>query len=316
MSSLQTRASNRAVQRLLAPERPAPQREEPRPLTFGRLTRAAAEAELRPGSFLTRAEIAVEPAAGGLQAIYDRSSSGTVGGLTVWDPPVAPSFDVRVEATRTGTHTREFRASIQQTQEARPGNHRAYYPGPGYHRIRTSEERPFFAHLNDDMSNLIRDGEQEHLNDAARAYELSYGTINQAIQEEAARTATTPMVSARSQEEVRHQAEAALAARLPCQLGSDTATKLSPGSWVRLYRELAEMSRRRDGAIGMHALQFTAAGRRRGLAVKEVGPSLNTAINQFSSERMIRFQACGGSASGGAGSGSASPPAEEAPAGR
>jgi hypothetical protein len=103
-------------------------------------------------------------------------------------------------------------------------------------------------------------------------------------------------MSTRSPTEARQQAENALAARLPCQFGPDTVTKLSPATWVRLYTELADMSKRRDGAVSMHQLGFNDTGRRRrGLRIKEVERSLNTSINEVSSERMIRLPACGGS---------------------
>jgi hypothetical protein len=70
------------------------------------------------------------------------------------------------------------------------------------------------------------------------------------------------------------------------------------------------MSKRRDGAVSMHQLSLNRAGRRRGLIVEEVEPSLNTAINQpeFSSERMIRLPACTGGAPTGGQTGSAPPP--------
>jgi hypothetical protein len=97
--------------------------------------------------------------------------------------------------------------------------------------------------ISSNVSALIRRGEEEHLADAQRAYDLTYrlisDTIN-ALAKERFGPAGTPG-------EATKLAEAALARRLPRALGTN------PSNWVAVLNRLLDATKTRD-TQGWHAV--------------------------------------------------------------
>jgi hypothetical protein len=188
----------------------------------------------------------VQPAPDGLAKINKIQGSGpatlgTTGGLTLIPNAAAftaPTFDTQRAFVRKGS-TVEHYAIVQKTS-SNDVIHQCYYPGKGEH-FRTTQQinGQLFTHfweISQDVSQLIRQGEEEHLADAQRAYELTYKLIADTINSMAGPRfgpATTPA-------EADKLALAELAKRLPMQLGTD------PKNWVAVLDRLLKQTKTRD----------------------------------------------------------------------
>lgn len=132
----------------------------------------------------------MKPAPNGFTWIANQSKGGTglgkPGGLTVFKYNfVAPELNVKREHKRSG-HKVDHYAIVQRTT-VKDVVHNCYYPGPGEHmrlgmtaKIKGKEYK-HYVKISPQMSALIRKGEQEHLDDALRAYELTYKAVADAI---------------------------------------------------------------------------------------------------------------------------------------
>ncbi len=228
------------------------------------------------------------PAPNGLGDILRRGGGGSLGvsgGLTLIKNAAAftaPSFQTTPSHRRTATGVEHF-ATVQRTT-SRDAVHESFYPAPGEH-IRPGMtqviNRQTFTHywlISQQVSDLIREGEQEHLDDAARAYELTYKKVEDEINALAGQT----FGPARTPFEATRLAEAALAARLPQQLGLDAA------NWARVLDRLLQQSRTRDTSQ-WHALSIDpprTVGRK---ILHPVSTTGATRIRQVPSSRVVNY---------------------------
>ena len=290
---LQHTAGNRAVQRLItaASDRSG---DAPVPRTLTEI--AAAESHLGGGTGVLRAGTPVaEGAPGGIGRIQGRSSergAGITGGLTQRTNAAgftAPMLTINGRATMTGSHTRLFEATVEPTS-APDRVHPCFYAGPGYHDIRAGPRNArSWAYVSDTVSSSLRDGEQEHLDDARRAYDLSYGLVEREINALAARTRAQPFRSTSSPSEAQEQAEAALAARLPPAFGATPTEKLAPSRWAAILDRLLERTERRDRS-GWHYFGLTPAPEtHEGRDVYTVGAGPGSRIGEESSAEVVHY---------------------------
>jgi hypothetical protein len=195
----------------------------------------------------------LQAAPGGMSEIVRRtglSTLGSTGGLTqtrsaaAFSPPV---FRTRNAAERRGTTVEHF-AEVERTA-ARDATHECFYPGAGDH-LRPGMTQQIgggtFTHywrVSPQMSALIRQGEEEHLADAARAFALTYQLVADTINALVGRRfgpASTPAAA-------QAIAEAELARRIPAALGVD------PARWVSVLDRLLLQTKSRDQQ-GWHAV--------------------------------------------------------------
>ncbi len=188
----------------------------------------------------------LQAAPGGMSDIVRRSGLSTLGstaGLTKTKSAAAftpPVFRTRNVAERRGTAVEHF-AEVERTA-ARDATHECFYPGPGDH-VRPGMTQQIggrtFTHywrVSPQMSALIRQGEEEHLADAARAFALSYQLVADTINALVGRRfgpASTPAAA-------QAMAEAELARRVPAVLGVD------PARWVSVLDRLLLQTKSRD----------------------------------------------------------------------
>jgi hypothetical protein len=229
-----------------------------------------------------------QPAPGGMADILRRGGQGSLGvtgGLTLTKNAAAftaPRFVTTNQAQRTGYRVDHY-ATVQRTTSA-DATHECFYPAAGDHlRPGMSQQiggRTYqhYWRISRQISDLIRDGEQEHLDDALRAYELTYRCVENAINALAGQRfgpASTPAAA-------EQLAAAALARSLPSQLGTD------PSTWVRVLDRLLGQSRARDSQ-GWHALSIdpplTIANR----IVHPVSTTRTTQIGRVASSQVVNY---------------------------
>ncbi|HKD96346.1 MAG TPA: hypothetical protein VKB69_01975 [Micromonosporaceae bacterium] len=156
------------------------------------------------------------------------------GNGTLWTPTVAPTqaTDVTHDSLFLAAGDHDMFPAATNTEEVGGQTYR--------HVLRVTPAQ----------SGLIQQGEQEHLNDAALAFALTYGAIANAINEVAALT-----LQPRS---TREDAIAALVAELDARLpGLGT----SPGGWPAILDRLLSASSQRD-----QSWHYAGLGTRRNVA--------------------------------------------------
>jgi hypothetical protein len=168
---------------------------------------------------------------------------GPSGGITLIKSAAAftvPRVDTLNTNQRVGNKVDHF-ATVQSTV-AKDVVHESFYPAPGDH-IRPgmtlregSRTFQYYWRVSQEMSDLIRQGEQEHLDDARRAFELTYQLIGNAINSLAG-TAFGPAATPYAAQQL---AEAALAQILPSQLAG------GPATWVQVLDRLLLQTKARD----------------------------------------------------------------------
>jgi hypothetical protein len=231
---------------------------------------------------------AMRAAPGGLGSILSQSSGGSLGvsgGLTLIRHAAAftpPTFRTRNSSVRRGHQVEHF-VEVQPTAAA-DATHASYYPGPGDHErpgmTHTEGGRTFqhFWGVSRQISGLIRRGEQEHLDDALRAYDLTYGRIADEINGMAGQR----FGPAQNPGEADQLAEAELARRLPSQLGAN------PADWVRMLDSLLDATQVRD-RNGWHALDV---GPPRTVGNRVIHPVQTTStinIGQVPSSQVVNY---------------------------
>lgn len=189
---------------------------------------------------------------GGITYIVGRSGSSSLGstaGLTLRKNAAAftaPVFQTTNRHQRVNGRNQHF-ATVLPTQTA-DVIHESFYPGPGLHNYPmasqpATQQYQYFYRISRSLSNLIRLGEQEHLDDLQRAYELTYGLIARIINQMSGREfgpANTPY-------EADQLAARELARLLPAVLGNQ------PRNWPVMLDRLLNMTERRDRE-GWHSL--------------------------------------------------------------
>ena len=128
------------------------------------------------------------------------------------------------------------------------------------------------------ISTLIRNGEQEHLDDALRAYQLTYQCVETAVNSLVGRQfgpANTPA-------EATELARQALAQILPRQLGTD------PANWVRMLARLLTRTQARDSS-GWHALDIGPPRTRGNMILHPVTTTTRTRIGRVPSAQVVNY---------------------------
>jgi hypothetical protein len=197
----------------------------------------------------------------------------------------APSFVTKMSAEKDGYKRRYF-VEVQPTS-ATDITHASYYPAPGTHDYAVSEQKDgtyrYYWTISEKISELIRAGEQEHLNDAQRAFDLTYGLIAKVINamvKERFGPAETPQAA-------EQMAEAELARRLPAALGTD------PTNWFNVLEAMLDMTLKRDRQH-LHDVipgKSVERGKTHYIPLKETE---QTSIDQIGSDLIVNYPSTGG----------------------
>ena len=246
-------------------------------------------ARARDGTSVLRAGAPMaRPAPGGMADILRRgghATLGTTGGLTLVKNAAAftaPAFVTARQVQRTGNRVDHY-ATVQRTSSSY-ATHECFYPAAGDHlrpgMTQQIDGRTYehFWRISQQISDLIRQGEQEHLDDAERAYELTYRLVENAINALVGQRfgpATTPAAADK-------MAEAALATRLPSQLGTNPAT------WPQVLQRLLDQTRTRD-SNGWHALSTDPESTVGHMIVHPVSATATTRIGRVPSSQVVNY---------------------------
>ena len=244
MLALQRAAGNAATVALLAG---TAARAEPRAATMADIARAEQDAPT--GTLVARAgtPVPLAPPAG-IRTIQDRLQTpglGIAAGLTLIQHSgafTAPAWlpDARPSRADAGTRWQPSVAPAQATDV----RHDSFFPAAGDHdrfagtdNVQQIDGRTWrhVLRITADQSDQVRRGEQEHLSDAALAFQLTYQRIATAITEVAALV----LPPQPSRDEAIAALVAALATRLP-GLGTD------PAAWPGILDRLLSASTTRD----------------------------------------------------------------------
>jgi hypothetical protein len=201
-----------------------------------------------------------------------------------------PDFQTDAQHERSDGQVRHF-AVVRPT--ASPDvTLESWYLGPGDHRWDGGKQEldgvmyQYFTHVSQAISDLVRDGEKEHVTDVQRAYELGYGCIAREINVLAGRRfgpASTP-------QQADQMALDALDANLPSAL----STK-QPGfraAWVRTMDALLKQTTSRDNNA-WHTMTESAGRRdaKRRRYVLDLVPESSTKINTVPSDQVVNYGA-------------------------
>jgi hypothetical protein len=135
-----------------------------------------------------------------------------------------------------------------------------------------------FWRISQQVSVLMRRGEEEHLADAERAYNLTYKLIADTINSMAGHRCGP----ASNPREAERLAEAELAKRLPSQLGTD------PRNWVETLNRLLVQTKERDRK-GWHSIiigpEFTEGNK----IIHPVDTTESTRIGEVPSSDVVSY---------------------------
>jgi hypothetical protein len=230
----------------------------------------------------------MQAAPGGLGTIVSRSSSATLGatgGLTLIKDAAAftiPEFTTRTSATRQGYAVQHY-AEVCRTTSI-DAVHECFYPGPGDHArpgMTQTIDGKLYTHywrVSAEMSDLIRRGEEEHLADARRAYELTYGLIAETINSMVGRR----FGPARTPRDAERLAEAELERRLPRELGTN------PRDWIATLNRLLLQTQERDRS-GWHAVSIDPPETEGQKIVHPVTTTQTTRIGQVTASQVVWY---------------------------
>ena len=224
----------------------------------------------------------------GMGDILRRGATGTLGtsgGLTLIKSAAAftaPRFVTVNQPQRTGSRVEHY-AVVQRTSSG-DATHESFYPAAGDHQrpgmTQVIEGRTYnhYWRVSQQVSDLIKQGEQEHLDDARRAYELTYKLIGDAINA----LATQRFGPASTPAEAERMAEAALARKLPSQLGTNPAT------WVQVLDRLLGQTKTRD-TKGWHALSTDPPITVKDMIVHPINTTPTTQIGRVPSSQVVNY---------------------------
>jgi len=181
----------------------------------------------------------------GARRIRSAQGGGTrAAGYTELPAPRPPELSIAQPQRVEGG----WSAAVQPTANDRPVP-TSLYPAPGVHEVGTNAGgQQSQVHVTPDMSDVIRQGEDEHLLDLEWARHLSYDRAASAVNaaaEAPAPVAATPEAARRLAE---RQVCAALPPALRWPLGSDPVRP-----WIRAYSRMAHVTIERDQA-GWHSM--------------------------------------------------------------
>jgi hypothetical protein len=228
------------------------------------------------------------PAPGGMGDILRRGGQtvlGTTGGLTLIKSAAAftaPTFITTNQAQRNGSRVDHY-ATVQRTTSS-DAIHECFYPAAGDH-LRPGMSQQISGHtynhywrISQRVSDLIRQGEQEHLDDALRAYQITYKCVEDAINAlfgQRFGPANTPA-------DAERLAEVALSRRLPPQLGTN------PANWVQVLDRLLGQSKTRDSR-SWHALSIDPPLTIGNMIVHPVSNTATTQIGRVPSSQVVNY---------------------------
>jgi hypothetical protein len=229
------------------------------------------------------------PAPSGVADILKRGGTHTLGfsgGLTLVQSASAftpPTFATTRSHQRIGPKVEHY-AIVRRTSSG-DATHDSFYPAPGEHLRPRMEQKiggRTYLHywlISREIAEMIEQGEQEHLDDAARAYELTYKKIETEIN---ALAAAKPFGPAATPDEAEKMAEAALKDRLPKELGTD------PGNWVKVLDKLLVQTRQRD-TEGWHSLTVDPPQTVGQKILHPVATTSKTRIGQVPSSQVVNY---------------------------
>lgn len=182
---------------------------------------------------------------GGMKFIASQSTEISLGGKPAGFTGVQsaaaftqPNFTTRMAVEKDG-YKRKYFAVVEPTS-TQDVTHRSFYPAPGTHDNAVSKQKDgtyrYFWTISSTISELIKAGEQEHLNDAQRAFDLTYGLIAKEINAMAGQK----FGPADSPDAASKLAEDELRRRLPAALGTD------PKNWFNVLEQMLSMTQQRD----------------------------------------------------------------------
>ena len=215
-------------------------------------------------------------------SVHRRRGSGPVPvGLTQIKNSAAftpPGFQTDTTFRREGPRVDHF-ATVRATT-SQDATHDSFFAAAGLHKqpIVPGERQEHFWEITSELSELIRQGEQEHLDDAQLAYELTYKCVENEINRLVGREfgpASTPYAATQL-------ALDALAQRLPRQLGTD------PANWTRMLDAMLSLSARRDTEL-THAVEegnIRQEGRR---VIVQLRPSTFFNVGRVPSSQIVHF---------------------------
>ncbi len=213
----------------------------------------------------------------GAHEVASHSTGGTLMGYTGIQGAnafTAPSLVTRYNGQIDGTE-RRFYGEVEPTT-ATDATHECYYLAAGDHHSLVPRD---YWRVSPEISRLLRAGEQEHLDDARHAYDLTYGLIARRINALAGQKfgpAETPAAA-------EALAEAQVRRYLPDELGTD------PLTWFNTLNEMLRMSRRRD-ARGWHFLEATGVPSDGSHdTFRPVRPTTRTRIGQVPSAEVVTY---------------------------
>jgi hypothetical protein len=214
-----------------------------------------------------------------------KPSLGVSGGLTLIKSAAAftvPAFLTKNTHDGKGAGVQHF--SVVQRTTSQEASHDSFYPMAGEHirpgMVQTINKRQFthFWVISQSISDLIRQGEQEHLDDAARAYELTYKKVENEINA----LAGQQFGPASSPAAADALALAALEARLPKELGTD------PANWVRVLDRLLTQTQVRD-TKNWHALSTDPPKTVAGKILHPVVVTSTTSVGRTPSSQVVNY---------------------------
>ena len=264
-------------------------RRSPAPCSLARILevacRVAQDASVSPAFVGSPAAKSAPDGLGYIMSQRRTTSLGIAGGLTLIKSAAAfsiPQFRTTTTSVRRGT-TVEHYAQVQQTT-SRDATHDSYYPGPGDHRrpgMTQKIDGKTFTHywrISPTLSQLIRRGEEEHLADAKRAYDLTYRLIADTINA----LAKQKFGPARTPSDATKMAEAELARRLPRALGTN------PSNWVAVLNRLLDATKLRD-TQGWHAVSADPPRTVADRIIHPVATTPSTKVGRVPSAQIVNY---------------------------
>ncbi|WP_112245677.1 hypothetical protein [Kribbella monticola] len=196
---------------------------------------------------------------GGMNAIQTNEAGSALGAAAGWTGIkmagafVSPNFTTTwIHPTKPGG---DHFVTVDPPVASPDAVHDSFYPAAGDHKWGTGTvpgpgKKTYEAwhRVSDSMSAIIREGEQEHLDDAKRAYDLTYGLITTTI----AGMAGQKFGPAKSPTEAEQLATDAFDAKLPAALSVKKPAYRA--AWLQLLETLLKQSKLRD-LRGWHDLQ-------------------------------------------------------------
>jgi hypothetical protein len=224
----------------------------------------------------------------GIAEILRRGSRKDIsisGGLTLIPSAAAytfPLFRATTSGKKVGMKS-QFHAVVDRVT-ASDVTIESFYPAPGDHAFPGGTHREgsrVFHHywkITREISELIQQGEQEHLDDAQRAFDLTVGKIAAVINSLAGR----PFGPAASPQAAEGLAEAAFRQAIPIALGTD------PRNWVKVLDKLLLQTKARDDQ-GWHSLMYDPETREGDRILREVTTTGKTKVGTVPSSRIVNY---------------------------